>query len=152
MPDISIQDILRLFEQIMDDNKKIAANVEISKETSVLAVKRMIDLDKEFQDFRNEMLVYRQVRNRLEVDEVEAQMKTLSKKFESIKGTGSTQEKIDKAIEQRIGKKMDWAALWRDKIVPAVLTTLAIAFTLALLTPIIRYWLVPALLSAFGGK
>lgn len=156
---ISAVDVIRLFEtlsnridRLSEKMDRIADDIAATRATSTLSVQKMISLDSEFHEFASDMLVYRQSRNQAELNEMETQLQVIQKKMELAKSTsGSTQEKIDKAIDTAFKKKgIDWLGMWKEKVLPAIVTTAAVALMLALMSPLIRDWIVPALLSAFG--
>ena len=171
MADPSNQDIIKLFEAI---NRSVLRAVENSaaareaassakesasaaKESAALALRKVMDLEVSFADFRDDSLFHRELREEMEREDALRQLEASQKRLQmQAVQTGqtpisSTQERIKAAISAEIKKnKIDWGAIWREKVVPSLAVTAALTFFGSLMWAIGTQLLVPAMQRIFS--
>ena len=109
-------------------------------------------IDKRFDELEKEMMDYRKERLQEEIESHELALKKKSNALSHAEN-GNTQKMKTIASEQVKAeletKKIDYAKIWREKVVPALLTTFATVLMLALLAAVIPGF-AEVLLRAFG--
>lgn len=124
---------------------------KLSRSVVVLAE----SIDERFDSIEEGNLSYRKKRVEEEVEQARILYEKKSASLEDQKNGPDTQKLktiAAEAVKTEMGaKQIDWGKLWREKVVPALVTTLAVALMLGLLAALMPGIIIPALQKAFGG-
>lgn len=161
---ISMQDVIRLFETLQTQVSRAVENSaaaresasaardasSAAKESAASALRKVIDLEEAFTEFKEDSIMHRSMREELEQEEALHQFEQAKKKLQNISPAItkdlSTQERIEKAVKVEMSKdKINWGAIWREKVLPAVITAISVAIAMALLAVIILEIIIPGL-------